>query len=212
MQSTKLFVTNFFDQVFVLIVSASLLGVNIWGSILMRQEFNPIWFIPKSTYLSQYFSVIENYYPDNGQLASIYIQTTNMSDNLNNLEALIDTVKNETAIVSRVDDWLSGFKEFTAKRHAISEFTKQVFDSRTNGDCIEKSCDFVDWTNPSISDEQFSTYLKNYLFTQKGAKFRSNFKFSEPLNCRSTFAPSISVFVEISFLRNLFQKRVYFIL
>lgn len=89
----------------------------------MRQEFNPIWFIPKSTYLSQYFSVIENYYPDNGQLASIYIQTTNISSNLNNLESLIDTVKNETSIVSRTDDWFGGFKEFSANRHAISKMS-----------------------------------------------------------------------------------------
>lgn len=119
-----------------MVVSAFLLGVNIWGSVLMRQEFNPIWFIPKSTYLSQYFSVIEDFYPDNGQLASIYIQTTNMSTNLNNLEALIDTVKNETAVVSRVDDWLSGFKEFTTKRHAISKL-KRVYYQGQNGDCVK---------------------------------------------------------------------------
>lgn len=87
----------------------------------MRQEFNPLWFIPTSTYLSQYFSTIENHYPDNGQLASIYIQTKNLSSNLDQLEALIDTVRNETQIVSQVDDWFTGFKDFTAKRHAIGK-------------------------------------------------------------------------------------------
>ena len=87
----------------------------------MRQEFNPIWFIPKSTYLSQYFTAIDNYYPDNGQLASIYIQTQNLSGNLNHLEGLIDAIKNETTYVTRVDDWFDGFKEFTAKRHGISK-------------------------------------------------------------------------------------------
>lgn len=86
----------------------------------MRQEFNPIWFIPKSTYLSKYFSTIESFYPDNGQLASIYIQTTNISGNLNHLEGLIGTIKNETTLVTRVDDWFDGFKEFTTKRHAMS--------------------------------------------------------------------------------------------
>nr|SVE82668.1 EOG090X0BEK [Daphnia magna] len=156
-------------KVFILVLAAFLFGINTWGSVLMRQEFNPLWFIPTSTYLSQYFSVIESHFPDNGQMASIYIQTTNLSSNLDRLDALIDTVRNETNIVSQVDDWFGGFKEFTAKRHAI------------------------DWMNQNMTDEQFSTYLKNYLFTQKGAKFRRNFKFEDPLQCRSAIAPPISV-------------------
>nr|SVE90710.1 EOG090X0BEK [Daphnia sinensis] len=165
-------------KIFILVLAAFLLGINTWGSVLMRQEFNPLWFIPTSTYLSQYFSVIESHYPDNGQMASIYIQTTNLSSNLDRLDALIDTVRNETKIVSQVDDWFGGFKEFTAKRHA------------------------VDWTNQSMTDVQFSTYLKNYLFTQKGAKFRRNFKFQDPLECRSAIAPPISVIME-ELYRNL---------
>lgn len=156
-------------KVFILVLAAFLFGINTWGSVLMRQEFNPLWFIPTSTYLSQYFSVIESHFPDNGQMASIYIQTTNLSSNLDRLDALIDTVRNETNIVSQVDDWFGGFKEFTAKRHAI------------------------DWMNQNMTDEQFSTYLKNYLFTQKGAKFRRNFKFEDPLQCRSAIAPPISI-------------------
>nr|SVE77193.1 EOG090X0BEK [Daphnia lumholtzi] len=165
-------------KVFILVLTAFLLGINTWGSVLMRQEFNPLWFIPTSTYLSQYFSVLESHYPDNGQMASIYIQTTNLSRNLNRLDALIDTVRNETKIVSQVDDWFGGFKEFTAKRHA------------------------VDWTNQNMTDLQFSTYLKNYLFTQKGAKFRRNFKFQDPLQCRSAITPPISVIME-ELYRNL---------
>ena len=177
-----------------MILSAFLLGINTWGSVLMRQEFNPLWFIPTSTYLSQYFSVIENHYPGNGQLASIYIQTTNLSRNLDQLEALIDTVRNETQIVSQVDDWFTGFKDFTTKRHAIGKpnsISKPVL-ARTHLFCYSYF-HITDWSTQNMTDDQFSTYLKNYLFTQKGAKFRSNFKFEEPLGCRSSVAPPISV-------------------
>nr|SVE70620.1 EOG090X0BEK [Daphnia similis]SVE71247.1 EOG090X0BEK [Daphnia similis]SVE72505.1 EOG090X0BEK [Daphnia similis] len=111
-------------------------------------------------------------------MASIYIQTTNLSSNLYRLDELIDTVRNETNIVSQVDDWFGGFKEFTAKRYA------------------------VDWINQTMTDEQFSTYLKNYLFTQKGAKFRRNFKFEDTLECRSAVTPPISVIME-ELYRNL---------
>ena len=157
----------------------------------MRQEFNPLWFIPHSTYLSQYFTTLETHYPDNGQLASIYIQTTNLSRNLDHMEKLIDAVKNETTIVSRVDDWFTGFKEFSAKRHAMGTL-EQVL-PKGIVDALLTTSYIVDWANPNITEDQFSTYLKNYLFTQKGAKFRSNFKFADVLECRSTMAPPLSV-------------------
>lgn len=104
-----------------IIVTATFLGVNIWGSVLMRQEFNPMWFIPTSTYLSQFFSVVENYYPDNGQMATIYVKTENLSNHLHHVEHLISSLRNETSIVSRVDDWYDGFKEFAAKHHSVGK-------------------------------------------------------------------------------------------
>jgi len=101
------------------VLTVSLLGVNIWGTVLMRQEFNPLWFIPTSTYLAQYFSVLEKYYPDNGQMATIYVKTDNLSEHLEHLNDLISSLRNETAIVSRVDDWFGGFKEFTSQRQSV---------------------------------------------------------------------------------------------
>lgn len=87
----------------------------------MRQEFNPLWFIPSSTYLSKFFSVIENYYPDNGQMATIYVKTDHLSKHLTHLDELISTLRNETEIISRVDDWFTGFKEFSSKHHSIGK-------------------------------------------------------------------------------------------
>jgi hypothetical protein len=38
----------------VLLVTAVLLGVSVWGNVLLRQEFDPMWFLPKDSYLSLY--------------------------------------------------------------------------------------------------------------------------------------------------------------
>lgn len=103
------------------------LGFNIWGSILMRQEFNPLWFIPQSTYLSQFFSTLERDFPDNGQMATLYIQTNNLHDHLRDMDELILKLKNETDIVSRVEDWFVGFQEFSSKRHYVGEFTLRLY-------------------------------------------------------------------------------------
>ena len=102
-------------------------GFNVWGSILMRQEFNPLWFIPQSTYLSQFFSTLEKNFPDNGQMATLYIQTNNLHDHLGDLDDLINELKNETEIVSRVEDWFVGFQEFSSKRHLLGISTSNTF-------------------------------------------------------------------------------------
>ena len=41
-----------------------------------------------------------------------------------------------------------------------------------------------DWSKPEepkMNENEFHETLKNYLFTQKGAKFRINFKFNDTL-------------------------------
>ena len=84
-------------------------------------SFSRLWFIPKSTYLSQYFNTIDNYYPNNGEMATVYVKSDNLSHHLNHLEDLISSLKNETTIVSRVDDWFAGYKYFTGKRQGIGK-------------------------------------------------------------------------------------------
>ena len=116
----RTYIRNFFFQVLVLVLTATAFGLNTWGSVLMRQEFNPLWFIPKSTYLSQYFSALSDFYPSNGEMANIYVKTTNIHQQLADIDGLVNTLNNESAIVSRLDSWLDGFKQFTHKRYSIS--------------------------------------------------------------------------------------------
>ena len=54
-------------QIIVLLLTAALLGTAIWGVTNLRQEFNPIWFIPKSTYLFQFLIRMFDYYPNLGK-------------------------------------------------------------------------------------------------------------------------------------------------
>jgi len=38
----------------VLVTTGVLLGASVWGNVLLRQEFDPMWFLPKDSYLSLY--------------------------------------------------------------------------------------------------------------------------------------------------------------
>ena len=106
-------------QVFILVLTATSLGFNVWGSVLMRQEFNPLWFIPSSTYLSQFFTTMQDFYPSNGELATIYIKSDNLSQHLRDMDSLIATLNNQTDIIHHVDDWFVGFKEFVTTKQLI---------------------------------------------------------------------------------------------
>lgn len=45
----------------------ALLAVSIWGVTELKQEFNPVWFLPQSSYLFGFLSKILEYYPDAGE-------------------------------------------------------------------------------------------------------------------------------------------------
>lgn len=54
-------------------------------------------------------------------MATVYVKSDNLSHHLHHLEDLITSLKNETTIVSRVDDWFAGFKYFTGKRQGVGK-------------------------------------------------------------------------------------------
>ena len=56
-------------QVLVLLLTAGLLGVSIWGVYNLRQEFNPVWFIPQSSYFFKFLSRFMVQYPNFGKIA-----------------------------------------------------------------------------------------------------------------------------------------------
>ena len=46
--------TMFPVKILVLVLTGILLGFSVWGNVLLRQEFDPMWFLPKDSYLSLY--------------------------------------------------------------------------------------------------------------------------------------------------------------
>ncbi|CAG7727935.1 unnamed protein product [Allacma fusca] len=50
-------------KVLVFVITGILLGLNIWGNFELRQEFNPIWFLPQDSYLFQFYSAKDRYFP-----------------------------------------------------------------------------------------------------------------------------------------------------
>ena len=49
------------------LLTCVLLGFSVWGNILLRQEFNPIWFLPRESYLAQWHKYNSQYFPSQGE-------------------------------------------------------------------------------------------------------------------------------------------------
>ena len=60
-------------KIIIIIVTLGILGVGIYGNILLRQEFDPTWFLPADTYLSKWFTANKKYFPFGKFLHTIMI-------------------------------------------------------------------------------------------------------------------------------------------
>ena len=61
---------------------------------------------------------MDEFYPNQGERATVYVQSTDLHDHLEDLDQLLITIRNETEIVNTVDDWLGGFKALLSKRYS----------------------------------------------------------------------------------------------
>ena len=62
-------------KVFVLMLTAAAVSVNIWGLLQLEQNFDPNWYLKEHSYPSEYFNAMKHYFPENGERASVYTGT-----------------------------------------------------------------------------------------------------------------------------------------
>ena len=103
------------------VVMLLLLALSVWGNTQLRQEFNPVWFIPPESYLAKWFAANEFYFPKEGETVKINIAQVDFSEELPKIESLVARLEEETEILSNVDSWYTKFKEYTEKNNLVEE-------------------------------------------------------------------------------------------
>lgn len=170
-----------FVKVVIIGCTLLLLGWGSYGLYLLRQEFNPIWFIPPESYLSQWFSANEKYFPKEGERVTINIGPIDYSNELWKIDLLVDKLKNETAIVSSVDSWYSDFKDYMEKNDLVQDFFETFH----------------------VNQTEFYFRLTQFLFSPTGAKYRTNFQFDQNIIC-GQISPNVQLST-IKFTHHLFS-------
>ena len=111
--------THWAAKVLVVAATLGLASVGVWGLTGLRQEFNPVWFIPPQSYLAKWFDANEFYFPKEGVTVNINIAQVDFSEELPKIESLVARLEEETEILSKVDSWYSKFKEYTEKNNLV---------------------------------------------------------------------------------------------
>lgn len=165
-------------KVIVIILTTLICGVGIWGNVLLRQEFDPTWFLPQDTYLAKWFQLNKELFPSEGETGTVYFNNVQLPGDIPKIDFLADSLRGQPSIET-VDTWTSGYEQY-------------VFDNGLVGDVsgVEQ-----------INDTLFRKTLTQYLYSPSGASYRGKFRFSDKLNCGDP-APSIDLF-EISFKHKL---------
>ena len=111
--------THWAAKVLVVLLTLGLAAVGILGLTRLRQEFNPVWFIPPQSYLAKWFAANEYYFPREGETVKINIAQVDFSEELPKIESLVARLEEETEILSNVDSWYTKFKEYTEKNNLV---------------------------------------------------------------------------------------------
>ena len=59
-------------QVVVLVITAALLGIGIYGTLQLEVKFDYVEFLPQDSGLYQWFLAKEKHYPEEGEMGIIY--------------------------------------------------------------------------------------------------------------------------------------------
>lgn len=168
-------------KTFIIVFAIVLSAFSIERVFQIKQKFDPIWFIPSTTYYFQYSMTHREFYPDRGFEASVYMGQINYTSEMTRIIAMAERIKNQTHILTHISSWTEPFQEF------VEEFYK------------------IDIKKFQLTDDQFKFYISRFLFSAMGGQFQANFKFDKKLVCGES-AGNVKI-SSISFNFHKFETR-----
>ena len=172
--------TRTWSKVVVLVLTAALLAGGVWGNTLLRQEFDPAWFLPQGTYLSDWFQLGKDWFPSEGEMGTVYFSGTPLPEQLDRVQGLVAELEAREDILQGVDSWTTAYTEWLEATVLLPPNT----------------------TVSQLDLLTFRSSLTQFLFSPTGASYQGRFTFSSPLECGLP-APEILLF-EVSYTHRLF--------
>lgn len=139
-------------KVAVILSTVVLTGASIWGVTNLRQEFDPVLFIPQSSYLFKFLSRILHYYPEAGERGTLYLGALDYSQEFPKIGQLSTQMK-ENEYISFVDSWYDLMVTYTMQDTGI------------------------DIGGKAMNETFFREIMSAFLFSPSGSRFQTYFHF-----------------------------------
>ena len=82
-------------KIFVIFLTLVFVGCGIWGSVLIRQKFEPELLLPADSYMRQWKELHDNSYPENGWSAEVYTGPVDYTylENFNKISESLEDIR-----------------------------------------------------------------------------------------------------------------------
>ncbi|KAJ8306408.1 hypothetical protein KUTeg_016953 [Tegillarca granosa] len=104
-----------------LFLTLVVLSVSILGVFNLKQDFNPVWFLPKDSYGRRYASMNDIYFPHDGQSAAVYCGNMDYFNSKQKFEELYTKLcESEYISNGSVDSWFKSFTDWLSRTSSTS--------------------------------------------------------------------------------------------
>jgi len=161
-------------KVVIIMVTLVILGLSVWGNILLKQEFNPIWFLPSESYLSQWHKYNSLYFPSQGEKVNLFLENLDLPADFDKLQMIHEALGEQKDIIHSIDSWYLDYRKY------MQEY----------------------FSNEDPADPQlFPSRFTQFLYGASGSKHRLLMEWEEDMVCGQP-APRLSMSM-IQFTHNL---------
>ena len=141
----------------IVIISAGLLSVGILGWVNIVHKFDPVLLLPAESYLREWVDLQQHFYPSHGWSADIYSGPLDYTDlgSVQDMVTGLESVRDQGEVIRAYDCWWTHFQTFSREQRNYSHYSEYA-----NG-------------------QDFPELLTDFLFSPDGARYKSDFHFTE---------------------------------
>lgn len=146
-------------KTFVILSVIAITSFSVYRVLLIKQKFDPMWFIPSRFYFYEYVMQHREFYPNRGFEAGVYFNNVNYTADLPRIITMTKEIEEQTDILANVEAWPVKFQEFMISLYDIDVMKRP------------------------LNDTEWRDYISKFLFSVDGGRYQANLRFSDKLVC-----------------------------